>query len=331
MTESLSIVIPVYRSQAILPELYAQLVRSLNQIGTPYEIILVEDCGGDGSWDVIKELVGRDPRVRGFRLSRNHGQQNATLCGIRAARHDIIVTMDDDLQHRPDQIPALLARLEEGYDVVYGVPETQQHGFWRDGAAWLTKLGLRVLAGNDTAGKVNSFRCFRAVLRDAFSAYQSPVVDIDGLLTWGTDRFAAVVTAHSRRHAGESTYTFWKLVGSALDTMTGLSTVPLRLTIAVGFLFIAFGIGVLGWVLITYLISGSQVPGFTFLATIITVFAGIQLFTLGIFGEYLARIFGRSLDRPPFVISERIEMTKSRVVPLRIDQEPVRVETGDLA
>src|SRR6516225_2058409 len=120
MMPSLSIVIPVYRSQAILPELYMRLVDALQKIGSPFEIILVEDCGGDGSWKIIKDLASRDQRVRGFRLSRNYGQHNALLCGIRQARHDVIVTMDDDLQHPPDELPKLIATLAEGNDVVYG-------------------------------------------------------------------------------------------------------------------------------------------------------------------------------------------------------------------
>src|SRR5258708_3683393 len=132
MAESLSIVIPVYRSEVILPELHRQLVDSLEKIGEPFEIIFVEDCGGDNSWDVVKDLATRDARVRGLRLSRNYGQHSAILCGIRTARHDIIVTMDDDLQHPPDQIALLLTELRHGHDVVYCVPQTELHGLLRN-------------------------------------------------------------------------------------------------------------------------------------------------------------------------------------------------------
>ena len=126
--ESLSTVIPVYRSQAILPELYNELIAALTATGRVFEIIFVEDCGRDGSWEVIQDLARGDGRVRGIRLSRNYGQHNAVLCGIRAARNEVVVTMDDDLQHPPDQIPILLAKLDEGYDVVYGTAQTEQHG-----------------------------------------------------------------------------------------------------------------------------------------------------------------------------------------------------------
>src|SRR5215475_4740439 len=147
MTQSLSIVVPVYRSRETLPKLHARLVEALQKIGAPFEIILVEDCGGDGSWDVIKQLAARDARLRGIKLSRNYGQHNALLCGIRAARHDVIVTLDDDLQHPPDQIGLLLAELAKGYDVVYGVAQAEQHGVLRNSASRFSKLALQSAIG----------------------------------------------------------------------------------------------------------------------------------------------------------------------------------------
>jgi undecaprenyl-phosphate 4-deoxy-4-formamido-L-arabinose transferase len=310
MSESLSIVIAVYRSESILPELYRQLVVSLEKTGAVFEIIFVEDCGGDGSWNAIKDIASRDARVRGFRLRRNYGQHNALLCGIRIARHDVIVTMDDDLQHPPDQISTLLAKLDEGFDVVYGVPRTEQHGLLRNLASQFAKLALQTMMGADTARKVTAFRCFRTGLRDAFANYRSPTVFIDALLTWGTDRFEGVVVPHAPRRAGKSNYTFWKLFLAGLNMMTGFTVVPLRLAIGIGIAFVVFAMGVLVWVIGSYFLYGTSVQGFVFLATIITLFAGVQLLTLGIFGEYLGRIFGWTLDRPPFMIGERVEASK---------------------
>ena len=245
MTETLSIVIPVYRSEAILPELCHQLVDSLEKFGGPFEIILVEDCGGDRSWDVIKDVARRDPRVRGIRLSRNFGQHNALLCGIRAAQHDVIVTMDDDLQHPPDQIRVLLAALRDGCDVVYGVPDTEQHGLLRDMASQLTKLALQSTMGAENARNVSAFRAFRTGIRDAFGDYRSPAVSIDVLLSWGTRRFCAVKVRHERRRSGVSNYTLGKLTTHAFNMVTGFSTAPLRLVSIIGFVFTLFGIAVL--------------------------------------------------------------------------------------
>jgi glycosyltransferase involved in cell wall biosynthesis len=300
MGESLSIVIPVYRSEAILPELFRQLTDALQKLGAPFEIIFVEDCGNDGSWDVIKDLAARDARVRGLKLSRNFGQHNALLCGIRAARHEIIVTMDDDLQHPPDQICHLLAKLDEGCDVVYGVPQAEQHGLLRDFASRLTKFALQSAMGAENARNVSAFRVFRTKLRGAFDNYRSPSVSIDVLLSRGTRAFGAVKVRHQPRRAGVSNYTLGKLTNHAFNLMTGFSTVPLRLVSLIGFSFTLFGLGVLCWVLGVYLLYGSAVPGFAFLATIVVIFSGVQLFALGIFGEYLARIFGRTMDKPDY-------------------------------
>ena len=141
-------------------------------------------------------------------------------------------------------------------------------------------------------------------LREAFASYQNPYVSIDVLLSWTTRAFGAVKVRHQPRRSGDSNYTLGKLVTHAFNLVTGFSTVPLRLVSFVGFAFTLFGLGVLAWVLGVYLLYGSRVQGFIFLATIITTFAGVQLFTLGIFGEYLARIFGRTLDKPAYVLGE---------------------------
>ncbi len=307
VARSLSIVIPVYRSRATLPKLHARLVDALQAIGDPFEIVLVEDCGGDGSWEVIKELASHDARVRGIRLSRNYGQHNAILCGVRNARHDVIVTMDDDLQHPPDQIGVLLAKLDDGCDVVYGVAQAEQHGLLRNFASRFTKLALQSAIGAENARNVSAFRAFHTRLRDAFRDFQNPFVSIDVLLSWATSAFGAVKVRHEPRREGVSNYTVGKLVNHAFNLLTGFSAAPLRLVSIIGFLFTLFGFAVLARVLVVYVLYGSPVQGFVFLATIITMFSGVQLFTLGIFGEYLARIFGRTMDRPAYVMGEATE------------------------
>ena len=302
MVKSLSVVIPVFRSEGTLPELYRQLTASLEQLAVPYEIILVEDCGGDRAWDAICDLATHDRRVRGIGLSRNYGQQNALLCGIRAARYDVVVTMDDDLQHPPDQIHLLLDALAGGRDVVYGVPHAEQHGLLRNIASRLTKLALQNAMGAENARNVSAFRAFRTGLRDAFDSYRSPSVSIDVLLSWGTKSFGSIVVRHDARRVGTSNYTWAKLINHAFNLMTGFSTLPLRMASITGFVFTFFGLAVLVWVIGIYLVYGSAVPGFVFLATLIAVFSGVQLFALGIFGEYLARIFSRSIEKPAYVV-----------------------------
>lgn len=302
MSVRISAIVPVYRSQAMLPELHRRLVGALEQIGRPFEIILVEDCGGDDSWSVIEQLAAADPRVLGLRLARNYGQHNALLCGIRAARGELVVTLDDDLQNPPEEIHRLLARLDEGYDVVYGSPQAETHGFLRDQASRITKLALQGAMGVESASKVSAFRVFRARLREAFSAYRSPSVNIDVLLTWGTTRFGSVLVRQDERAVGDSGYTLRKLINHAINMMTGFSVLPLQVASVLGLAFGSMGFLVLLYVLLRYLVDGSAVPGFPFLASIIAIFSGVQLFALGIFGEYLARMHFRSMERPPYAL-----------------------------
>lgn len=307
MGPTISVVVPVYRSQQMLRELHRRIVATLATRCPAFEIILVEDCGGDGSWAVIEELARRDARVRGLRLSRNYGQHNALLCGVRAARCEVVVTLDDDLQNPPEEIPRLVERLEQGFDVVYGSPEREQHGFLRARASAITKIALGGAMGLRTARHVSAFRAFRTYVREAFRDYCSPFVCIDVLLTWGTTRFDHVKVRHDPRGDGASNYTVRRLVTHALNMVTGYTTLPLQLASVLGFAFSLFGVGVLAYVLIVYLVRGGSVPGFPFLASVIAIFSGVQLFALGIIGEYLARMHQRSMERPPYLVRERIE------------------------
>ncbi len=298
----ISVVIPVYRSAAVLPALHLRLTAALSSLADRYEIIFVEDCGGDDSWKVIESLSRQSSNVRGIKLARNFGQHNALLCGIREARGDFIVTMDDDLQNPPEEIPNLLAKLNEGYDVVYGSPVKERHGLMRDLASKITKMVLQGAMGANTARKISAFRVFRTPVRNAFAAYGSPFVNIDVLLTWGTTRFTALNVRHEKRAVGDSGYTVRKLIIHAINMMTGFSTMPLQIASVMGFIFSLFGFFVLAYVLVGYFINGVSVPGFTFIASVIAIFSGAQLFALGIMGEYLARMHFRTMERPPFVV-----------------------------
>lgn len=299
---TISIVVPVFRAELTLRELYRRLVAVLDEQGIPFEVIFVEDSGGDASWSIIESLAAQDPRVRGVCLNRNYGQHNALLCGIRSARYDVIITMDDDLQHPVEEIATLLAALTPNIDVVYGAPATQQHGLLRNLASRMTKLALSSAMGAETARSVSAFRAFRTVLREGFSEYRSSSVSIDVLLTWATTRFATVKVEHRPRAAGVSGYSLGMLLSHAINLMTGFSTLPLRVASIVGFAFVLIGMLIMVYVLVNFLIHRSAVPGFAFLASIITIFSGAQLFSLGIFGEYLARMHFRSMDRPAYLV-----------------------------
>jgi glycosyltransferase involved in cell wall biosynthesis len=308
---SLSVVTPVYNGEASVAELCRRLAEVLPRVSAQHEIILVNDGSRDRSWEMISELSSRTPTVRGLNLMRNYGQHNALLCGIRAAKYEVVVTMDDDLQHPPEEIPRLLARLEEGFDVVYGAPKAEQNGLLRALASRITRLALSTAIGSEVAKNVSAFRVFRTRLRDAFADYQSPFVSIDVLLTWATTRFGAITVPFQPRYRGSSNYTFTKLVRFALDMMTGFSTAPLQLASLIGFSCTLFGIGVLIYVVGRYFLQGS-IPGFPFLASIVAIFSGAQLFALGVIGEYLARIHFRTMNRPVYMVRSASSETTDR-------------------
>ena len=327
-TRSVSVVVPVYTSERILPALVARLETALAAVAAEFELILVNDGSRDASGEVAAGLMQNRPWIRVLDLMRNYGQHSALLCGIRAARYPVIVTIDDDLQNPPETIGLLLDTLDDGFDVVYGSPRQERHDLWRALASRVTKLALQRALGAETAAKVSGFRAFRTELRNAFTEFRGPSVNLDVLLTWATSRFVSVPVPHEPRASGVSNYSARMLVEHAMNMLTGFTTVPLKLASMLGFGLAVFGVVLLAYVLGRYVLQGVSVPGFTFLASIIIIFSGAQLFTLGVLGEYLARMHYRLMDRPAYVVRARpAPATDAAAVPATVapDQdEPVR-------
>jgi undecaprenyl-phosphate 4-deoxy-4-formamido-L-arabinose transferase len=295
------VVVQVFNSQQIIADLVAELSEIVEQTGLEYEILLVNDGSEDGSWQEIERIAYEYHNVRGIDLSRNFGQHNATLCGLREARYDVCVTMDDDLQHPPAEIPRLLEKLDEGWDVVYGLARERRHSWIRNLLTSWTKAVVGRVSGHHRVMRQSPFRALRTDLRVAFAGYCGPDVLLDVLLGWGTSRFGSVVVEHHPRRRGRSTYTIRRLFEMGLLALTAYSTLPLRFASWLGFALTAFGVSVLIYAFALAIFVGS-VPGFPFLASLISIFSGTQLFTLGLFGEYLTRVFNRALGRPTYVI-----------------------------
>ncbi|HUI88477.1 MAG TPA: glycosyltransferase family 2 protein [Anaerolineales bacterium] len=296
-----SVVIPVYRGEQTIELLVNRLADVLPMVADEFEVLLVNDGSPDHSWDVIESLSQQYSWARGIQLMRNFGQENATLCGIREARCDVIVTMDDDLQHDPADLPKLMAKLNEGYDVVYGVPRVRRQVWWKRVFSKIVKWAVSSVMGVSTIRDISAFKAFRAELKQTFDAINSPDVLIDVLLSWGATRFASVEIEEAPRTVGTSNYSFTKLIKVSFLILTNYTTFPLRVASIFGFLFTIIGFFVLLYVIGVYFTAGS-IPGFTFLVSAVTIFSGVQLFALGIIGEYLARMFERSSGRPPYVI-----------------------------
>ena len=297
--------VPVFRSEVLLESFVTELMATMDMYGAPYEILLIEDCGGDNSWDVIRKISKQFQLVKGIRLSRNFGQHSAVLCGIREATGEIIVTMDDDGQHPCEEIPNLLECLGEGVDVVYGTPIDENHNLFRNKASVFTKWVLKHLMGVPNAVEVGSFRAFRTKLREGFDTFQGPNVNIDIMLTWVTENISSIKVTLQQREHGKSGYSYMALVNHAINMITGFSGLPLRIASIAGILFAMLGFFILIYVFATYILVGSAVPGFAFLASIITIFSGVQLLTIGIIGEYISKIHFRSMNRPPYIIREK--------------------------
>lgn len=303
LQDGVSVIVPVYRSADMLPMLVERIRSALRHVA--FEVVLVDDCSDDGTWEVAQRLALSHPEVRALRLGRNVGQHNAQLAGVRVARMHVVVTVDDDLQHPPEEIPRLLERLDVGdVDVVYGTSVTVAQRGWR---RLVSRTARRLLAGPlqaANAERMTSFRAFRTRLRDGFASDVGPAVSMEALLAWSTSRFAHVDVRHDARGSGTSNYTLRSLARFALDTTLAYSARPLRIATALGLVTAGFGAALLVFVVARYALSGTPVTGFPFLASALAIFSGVQLLTLGIMGEYLARMHFRVMQKPTYVVAE---------------------------
>ena len=302
--KNLSIIIPTYNSEDSLKELSNRLYIVLENLTDSYEIIFINDSSTDSTSQILDSLSNSNPNISQIELNKNFGQHNALLCGIRQAKYEVVVTLDDDLQNPPEEIPKLLEKLDQGFDVVYGYPKIEKHGIFRNWASVITKMALKTTMGVENAVNVSAFRVFRTDLRDAFSDYKGSFISIDVLLSWGTTSFSALPVNHEQRVKGKSNYTFRKLVRHAVNMVTGFSVLPLQIASMIGFLLSLFGFVVLVYVVGRFFFQGSPVPGFPFLASIIAIFSGAQLLGIGIIGEYLARMHFRTMDKPQYFIKK---------------------------
>ncbi|MCO4764098.1 MAG: glycosyltransferase [Myxococcales bacterium] len=305
-TLDLSIVVPVYGGEATIEPLCTQLGEELRRRDWRYEILLVCDRPVDGSWAVAKRLATTTSEVIAIRLQRNVGQHAALLLGIRQARGGVIVTMDEDLQHAPADVPALVDTVLKHHCLAYGVTVQQHHGAFRNASSRLIKWAIKRYLEVEDAQHLSAFRAFPARERSAFTGYNHPNVAIDVLLSWTGLPVRAVATSHNARAAGESGYTFTKLVAHLANLAFGFSTAPLRLASYIGFGAVLFAGGLFVYAIVNWMIHGSGVPGFAFTIASLAALGGAQLLALGLIGEYLGRLYLGSLGRPQYRIAEQV-------------------------
>lgn len=297
-----SIVVPVYGSAPILPHLTQAIAESLG--GERYEVILVHDCGPGDAWSVIRTLSEQDPQVRGVNLRRNVGQHNAIMAGLKIARGKIIVTMDDDLQHAPSDIPLLCHKIEEGFDVCYAQFRNREHALWKRLGSKLNDRLACILLDKPRDLYLSPFRAMRDVVRDEVVQYAGPSVYLDGLILSVTGNIAKVNVDHHARLEGRGAYSLVRSISLLLRMSTITSVAPLRLATLAGFGFAMLGaLLVIVFVVQRFTLNAMPVGWSSIMVTAL-VLGGVQLMALGILGEYLGRIFLEVRKRPQFVVAE---------------------------
>jgi polyisoprenyl-phosphate glycosyltransferase len=305
---TLSVVIPVYRSERSLDELYRRLVPPLEVISKDFEIIFVDDCGGDNSWAVICNLAAEDRRVKGVQLSRNFGQHAATICGISRSQGTWIITLDDDLEHQPEYIPALYNKALEGYSLVYGVYSERTHSAWRNITSEIARK-LFNLAIPSLNYEYTSFRVIHHTVAHALGGFDSPFPFVDGYLSWLTNSYSTVKVKHSPRSHGKSNYDFRKLLRHTINIFVTFSDVPLRVSSWIGLMSFVIGMVWFAFIVFYRLIGGITVSGFASLMAGIVLFGGIQLLVLGTIGTYLGRMNFKSSQKPLYLVSREATAT----------------------
>ncbi len=300
--ELLSIVIPVYNSAEMLDELHALIQSTLNKEQQKFELMLIDDGSKDNSWEKIEALKIKFPdHIRGIRLSKNFGQHNAILCGFSFATGDVILTMDDDLQHPPAEISKLLASYNEtGADVVYGIYNSKKHSVVRNAGTSVLKTGTKVFVGDDGVG--SSFRLMKKNIVDKviLHKHQSHIF-IDEILHWYTSKFSFVAVEHQPRKSGKSGFTMKRLIIMYFDIVINYTALPLKLMTWIG-LFSS---------ITTFILAGRFMyrryilhvpPGFTALIVTVLFSTSLLMFCMGIIGQYLYKIYHLQSRRPPYSI-----------------------------
>jgi dolichol-phosphate mannosyltransferase len=313
----LSVVIPAFNEQENVAPIYERLIKVLEPEVAGLEILYVDDGSSDATWEQISRLAGEDPRVRGIRFARNFGQQAALTAGVDAALGTAVVIIDADLQDPPEVIPEMLAKWRDGYEVVYAQRESREGESWfKMASAALFYRILRSLTNVDVPVDTGDFRLIGPRAIAAFRSLPERNRFIRGLVTWIGFPQAAVTYRRDARHAGETKYSFRKMLGFALDGLTSFSFVPIRLALWIGLLVVVAGFG-FGATMVGLRIAGTSWAGESWLALAVIFLGGVQLLTLGVLGEYLARVTDEARQRPLYLIHESSDGSDTVVPPRR--------------
>ncbi|MCX7001959.1 MAG: glycosyltransferase family 2 protein [bacterium] len=300
----ISVVIPVYKAEGCLLELYRRLVAALEQITPDFEIILVEDCGGDRSWEIIAELAQADPRVKGIQLSRNFGQHHAITAGLDRCDGDWVVVMDCDLQDQPEEILHLYAKAQEGFDVVRARRGQRKDPLFKRMTSWLFYKVFNYLAEAQYDGQVGNFRIVSRKVVEVLRQMREQTRGFTLMVDWVGFPTASIDVCHAERLGSRSTYTWSKLFRLAINIVIAHSDKPLRLAVKLGFLmaFCAFLYGF--YIVARSLACGSPIVGWSSLIVSMYFLGGLIVTLLGVIGIYLGKTFDETKHRPLYVVRQ---------------------------
>lgn len=303
----ISLVIPVYNEAAILPELVSRLNKVCSGLGNSYEIIFVDDGSDDGSFETLQELKRQDPHLRLLKFTRNFGQQAAVLAGFRLCQGDIVVQLDSDLQHPPEEIPKLLEAFTQEVDLVTTIPKQRRDGFLRTlGSRYLHGFG-QLLFGRTVKLNLSSFRAMRRGVIEKVEACRDRSRYMAVLMSWMAVPSVEIQVEHHIRQKGRTKYSILNLIQLTWDLITGYSNFPLRVVTYMGLFGALIGFAVMLFLLYQRIVQGVLIEGFIVLSAVFAFFAGVQLLSIGFLGEYLGRVHMQLQNRPDYIIEKVIE------------------------
>jgi dolichol-phosphate mannosyltransferase len=307
-----SVVVPVFNEEGNVEALASRIVSVMEKVGAPFELLFVDDGSRDRTPLLLSKLGARDRRIRVVRFTRNYGQEAAVEALYLNARGRWLIQMDGDLQHPPEEIPALIAKMEEGYDVVYAVREGRRDALLRVVASHTMQWSMRSLMEIELPEDVSTFRLMSAPIARLVAALPERRKFFSALLVWSGARIGTVRVRHEARHSGATHYNFTKLLNHTFDLIVGFSSKPLRYIGTLGFLFAIAGLGLGAWVIARKLIWNYGIMGWPSLFASVVILGGMQLIATSVIGEYIARIYVQAQARPLYNIAERVNFDESQ-------------------
>lgn len=301
-----SIVVPVFNEEGNVEALVARTVPVMERLGEPFEILFVDDGSKDATPKLLRKVAAADRRIRVVRFSRNYGQEAAVEALYMNARGRWLIQMDGDLQHPPEEIPRLVAKKDEGFDVVYGVRQARKDSFYRVAASRTMQWGMRTMMEIELPEDVSTFRLMSGHVARLVAALPERRKFFSALIVWSGARIGIVKVSHAQRASGTTHYNFTKLLNHTFDLVVGFSSKPLRYLGTMGLVFALFGFGLGAWTVLRKLLWDYGTEGWSSVFAAIVVLSGVQLMALSLIGEYIARIYVQAQERPLYNIAERL-------------------------